>query len=280
MAEGPHTDQNGSGKGAKPLERYFQILEMVAAFPEELTLAELAASLGLPKTTIYRLVTGLLDSELVIHGRADGLRLAPRLLNLIHAGSDGSEVELLARTCLRDLARQTGLTAYIAKLQGTMARTVATETPNANFSLHVNPGSHMVWHATASAKAILAFQSPDFIRLCLAEPLPKLTPTTKTDLAEVLKELEEVRATGLATCYAEDHEGFGALAAPIRIPDIGIKYSVGLCGPLELVKRNMTDASKDILQQGAEKLSALILTSTNVVAQRRKRTVPAGEAEA
>lgn len=271
MARDHQNDQSGSGKGAKPLERYFQILEMIAAFPEEITPAELAASLGLPKTTIYRLLTGLVESELVIYGRADGLRLAPRLLNLIHAGSDGSEVELLTRTHLRDLAHEMGLTAYIAKLQGTQARTVAMQTPNANFSLHVNPGTHMVWHATASAKAILAFQSPDFIRTCLAEPLAKLTPTTKTDLREVLTELDEVRNTGIATCYAEDHEGFGALAAPIKIPDIGIMYSVGLCGPLELVIRNMTDASKQVLKQGAEKLSASIVTGSNVTAQRQQR---------
>ncbi len=222
---------------ARPLERYIQVLEMLAAFPEDMTLADLAVTLDLPKSTVYRLLTGLVESRLITPGpgRASGYRLAPRLLRLLHLGSEAPDIELVVQQHLQDLAEASANTAYLTKLTGTKVRSIVMRAPSANWCIYVAPGSEMFPHATASAKAIMAFQSKETIQKALEAPLPRLTKATRTDRREVRAEYKRVREDGFATCHAEDVDGFGAVACPVEIPQVGVLYSVGITGPLDVV---------------------------------------------
>jgi len=222
---------------ARPLERYIQILEMLAAFPEDMTLADLTVALDLPKSTVYRLLTGLMESRLITPGpgRASGYRLAPRLLHLLHLGADGQDIELVVQQHLQELAEKSANTSYLAKLTGMKVHSIVMRAPSTSWCIYVTPGSEMFPHATASAKAIMAFQPEDVIKKVLSEPLPKLTRFTKTDPEEIAADYKRVREDGYATCHAEDVEGFGAVACPIQIPEVGVLYSVGITGPLDVV---------------------------------------------
>ena len=52
-----------------PLERYLRLLEIIAAFPDQLALADVAALSDLPKTTAHRLLKGLVKAELASGGQ-------------------------------------------------------------------------------------------------------------------------------------------------------------------------------------------------------------------
>lgn len=256
---------------ARPLERYIQILEMLAAFPEDMTLADLAVTLDLPKSTVYRLLTGLMESKLIVPGpgRASGYRLAPRLLQLLHHGAEGRDIELIVQHHLQDLAETTANTSYLTKLSGNKVHSVVMRAPSTNWCIYVTPGSQMFPHATASAKAIMAFQPEDVIRKALSETLPKLTKFTKTDPAEIMAEYKRVREDGFAVCQAEDVEGFGAVACPVEIPEIGVIYSVGITGPLDVVFNCPVSERAVQVKQAAKKI-ALSMQSNSRVANALK----------
>jgi DNA-binding IclR family transcriptional regulator len=131
------------------------------------------------------------------------------------------------------------------------------QAPTALSGIYVVPGSEMLPHATASAKAILAFQPESVAKAALANPLPKLTTNTKTDIGEILAEYAEVRRNGYAVCVSEDVDGVGAVACPIRLQDVGVLYSVGITGTVDAITGPMDDHVRR-LRGFATKLSAAI----------------------
>ena len=65
-------------KPGTPLQRYFRLLEVVAGFPAGVTLAQLVGLLGLPKTTVHRLLRGLTEVGALTEGPGGTYRLGPR----------------------------------------------------------------------------------------------------------------------------------------------------------------------------------------------------------
>src|SRR6185437_11652099 len=79
------------------------------------------------------------------------------------------------------------------------------------------PGSQTHLHSTAMGKALLAEMQNDEIRALLgARPLPRLTPSTKVALPQLIKEIEAVRRLGYATSEEENRQGFFSAGAVVR----------------------------------------------------------------
>jgi DNA-binding IclR family transcriptional regulator len=160
---------------------------------------------------------------------------------MLYAGAPDSWIERLTLPLLKELADQTEETCFFARLGDLRIHSVAFVTPENTVRAYVVPGRELWPHAAASAKAILAFQNETIIRAALEPVLPKLTDRTKTRLADVLKELAEVRRTGIAYCVGEDFQGFAGIACPVHIESIGVKYSVAITGTVDsLIEKNRT----------------------------------------
>ncbi len=251
---------------SRPLDRYVCVLELLAAFPEGLPLIEVAEALSLHKATAHRLLKALAETGLVTSGTHRGHRyqLGQRFQQLLQAGSDDGQVDVLSRPHLHSLTADTGETSYITRLRGARVHMVSYEAPEARWRDYVRPGLEAPPHAGASAKAILAFQNEAIIVRALSGTLPALTAHTHTDVRWVRAEYARVRKQDYATCESEVNEGLGAIAVPIRLPTVGVMYSVGLTGPLQRIMGNTFKKHLGRLRQAAEGLShALDLTRTS-----------------
>lgn len=252
----------GGERPDKPLERYLRILEVAAAYPLGVTLAELVEILELPKTTAHRLLGGLLESGALIASRErqGAFVLGPRLLGLLYVGTPDEWLEPLSRPLLTDLAERTGLSAFIGKLSGRHLRAVASAAPSTATVLgYVMPGRELWLHAAASGKAVLAFQPPGRVRQ-LVPSLPALTDRTVTDYKTLEEELARVRASGVATCEGEDVVGFGGIACPIHLPDLGVIYAVAVTGTNEMLFGARERDYVEALRDAAKRLSRAIGT--------------------
>jgi DNA-binding IclR family transcriptional regulator len=211
-----------------PLERYFTILEKVAAHPG-LSAGDLAELCALPFPTVHRLIGGLRKAGLLTGGeRRKGYELGTRLLRLVQSGSDDSWIRITAQRKLDELAEKLGETCYMAKLIDDRVVSVAWATPTDGLRGHVIPGLSQPLHAAACAKAILAHQPEAFVRSLLRDPLPKLCTNTKTDVEEILAVMNSVRDQGFATCVNENELGVAAIACPISVAGVGVIYSIGV----------------------------------------------------
>ena len=87
-------------------------------------------------------------------------------------------------------------------------------------------------HACSCSKAIAAFADDAFQSEVLSSPLRAYTGQTKTSPADIEQEFAGIRACGYAECVEEIEVGVSSVAAPIRIGNLGVPFSVGATGPI------------------------------------------------
>ncbi|KZD04106.1 hypothetical protein AUP43_03095 [Oceanibaculum pacificum] len=246
------------------MERYVMALEAVAASPHGLSLSSLAQQCDLPVATTHRLLQALQKTGLVTAsgGKRKDYQLGMRLLRLLHAGADDAWVQIAVQPVLDRLANRFGETCFVTRLTGNHVMSLAWAVPEKGLRGYVFPGHMMPPHASASAKAILAYQAPAFIDEILSQPLVKLAQETKTDPAAVKADYAEVRDRRYATCWNEMEPGVGALAVPIELPDVGVIYSLGASGLIERLNSRPLDESLEMMRAAADNLSRALRNST------------------
>lgn len=223
-----HDDkQPNSDAKRSPLDRYFSVLEIIAAHPG-VSAAEIAQLCTLPFPTVHRLIQGLRAEGLLVGDRRKNYQLGPRLLRLLQAGSDESWISITVQKRLDRVADLVSETCYLAKLAHDSVISVAWATPAGGLKGHVIPGLTQPLHAAACAKAILAHQDEGFVRSLVKEPLPKLAINTVTRYDDFLQELAIVRDRGYATCINENEYGVTAIACPVLLDRTGVMYSIGV----------------------------------------------------
>ncbi len=225
---------DASGNASGPLERYMSLLELVAAFPDELSSTEIANALQLPKSTVHRLLRVLARSGLVEGGdRGRHIILGTRLTRLLHASRTTDWIEAAALPHLSQAAANYGEACYfLSCLSGHRVFVVASAYGDPKWRSYVEVGQEIPQHVGASAKMILAHQNEDIVRKALAGPLKAFTSETCTDPKLVQKEIRDARKFGYATCINGINDGMSALAVPILLRDAGVIYSVAVTGPI------------------------------------------------
>ena len=234
------------------LTRYATVLDALAAAPAGLTLIEVVRATGLPRGTAHRLL-GALRGVGFIAGR-DGRKvyvLGPRLLRLLHLGQEPAAVEAAVRPLLGGLTARFGETAFLAKLTGRKVRSVAMETPDSESQSYVQPGRFMPVHATASAKAIWAYQEDGAVARVLAEPRARFTEKTRSGEAELRADLERVRQCGFAVCDGELDPGVLSYACPVHLDGAGVLYAIGMVGLSQRLGRFGTQEVVAALREAA-----------------------------
>lgn len=251
--------QTSAKSKENPLERYFSILEAVAAHPAA-SVAEIADVCALPLPTAHRLILSLKSSGLLAAGdKRRGIELGSRLLRLLQSGSEDAWIKIIVQKALDGIAEEISETSYFAKLQNDEVISIAWATPPTGLKGHVIPGLSQPLHAAACAKAILAHQNPERVRQMLSGPLPKLSINTKTSLKDVLAEHEDVRESGFATCVNENETGVVAVACPVVTPGIGTIYSIGVMSLSDRWTPERTSTAVKLLQEAAAEVSRSII---------------------
>ena len=243
-----------------PLERYMSVLETIAPFAEGLTAAELEAALDLPKTTVNRLLHALLDGGMLTldTSRGRSYRLGERMLRLLHSSPDAGWVEKISQRPLQTLAERTGLSAFISKFDGASIKSITCVAPDTPIRMYVVPGMSMPANATATGKAILAFQAKEAVDRVLAERLDSFTGNTVVDAANLREELQRTRLRGFAVDLAEHVAGLGSIAYPIFTPPADVAYAVGITGPYGQVIEQNFESNCAAVADAASRLGKLL----------------------
>lgn len=243
------------------LERQLAVLERVAQAPAGLSFTAIQQSLGLSKATAHRLVQSLCAVGLLDAGdeAARLYRLGGRLIRLLGLTVSPDRLVPLARPVLAGVVEAFGETAFLAMLRGRDVETITMVTPVKDWQGHVHPGRIMPAHAAASAKAIFAFQDEATWDALLRPPLQAFTARTLVDPAAITREYRRIRKRGFATCTEEIDPGQMAIAAPIRLGDVGTVFSVCVVGPTNRIREHSIERIAASLTSAASRLSELFL---------------------
>src|SRR5262245_5455503 len=250
------TKRTRSAAKKSPLDRYVTMLETIASAPDA-NLSELAELCHLPFSSAHRVLHTLVRSRLVVAaaGKRGEYALGPRLLRLLHTGLDEAWLRIHGQQTIDELAEQLDDTCFINKLIGKEVVTVAWAAPDHQARGFLVPGITQPLHASASAKAILAYQPIAFIRKVMPDRLPKLCTETKIKLKDVIADLEQVRSQGFATCWNEYEQGVGAIACPVLLADADVIYSVGVTGLMDRLSRQPIEKYTAVIRNAADSIA-------------------------
>src|SRR6266540_1617876 len=122
---------------------------------------------------------------------------------------DGLDVRTVARPHLERLVAQTGETATLSVPGGTQPFTIDFVPSPSNVASRAELGRPSITHATVTGKLLLAFGPLSLDRLG-PEPYERFTNRTLTTRAELAREIDRVRAQGVAYGREEREAGLNA----------------------------------------------------------------------
>lgn len=236
------------------VDRALRILEILARSGES-GVTDVAAALGVHKSTAFRLVATLEQHGLVeqVEGRGK-YRLGVGLLRLAGATSARLDVVQEARPLCKQLAAATGETVNLATLSGHSALYLDQVAGPSALQPHNWVGQHIPLHATSNGKVLLAWLPPSQLADLLGR-LPAYTDATITSKASLRRELEQVRERGYALAVDELEVGLTAIAAPVRNAHGDVVCSMSLSGPTFRLSEERFAEVTPLLVEAADELS-------------------------
>jgi IclR family transcriptional regulator, acetate operon repressor len=197
------------------LDRAFRLLDAFRMPPQNLTLDELTARSGLPRSTAHRLA-GQLEGLGALERSRRGWRLGMTLFELGQMVPRQQHLRDVALAYMEDLYEATRETVQLAVLDDGEVLYVEIIAGHRRVATPSRRGGRMPAHCTALGKAMLAF-SADAGRGRLAQhpELPARTSRTLTDPTLLRRELHDVRRLGLAYDRQEADDGLVCVAAPL-----------------------------------------------------------------
>ncbi len=230
------TGAAGSGREPGPsqvqsVDRAVAILYLLAERGDA-GVTEVAAALGVHKSTAFRLIAALEAGNLVEQdGERRKYHLGRGVLRLAGATAARLELPTESRPVCRQLAADLGEAVNVAILDGDEATNILQEYGTASITGRNWIGQRTPLHATASGQVLLAWMDAVARKEFLGTKLHRYTPASVTRPAALEAELERVREQGWAATTEEFELGLNAVAAPICGATGEVVGAVGVSGP-------------------------------------------------
>lgn len=237
------------------IERAADVLALFAHTGPTLGVTEIAQTLGLSKTVVYRVLASFRAKGFVeFDERTRRYSMGPMVLTLGLTYLDRIDVRGLAREAMQRLSDQTNETATLSVRSGWTRVYIDQVTPSRDIKMVVPLGRPFPLHAGGSSKALLAFLTREEQEAYLEMTLARLTPLTVTDPDQLRKELAMVRRRGYAVTMGERQSGAGAVAAPVLGLDGWPVAAMSICGPVERFREDV-DAAVELLLETTRSMS-------------------------
>ncbi|GAA3580963.1 IclR family transcriptional regulator [Amycolatopsis ultiminotia] len=224
-----------TGKRSPAVAQAFAVLDVLAERQRGLRLSEIAVAIGLPKSSVHRLLATM--GELgVTRKTGDGrFVVGPRMAAYAEPGGELTGLLGMFYTCAGQIRDRQDETVQLAVLSGAQVTFVAHVDTTKPVRLQTRIGRQLPAHASASGKAILAFRDETDLRPVLGTGLPQLTEATIHDEAVFRGELALVAERGYATEVEEMTADLSCFSAPVLDGDGRAVAAVTACVPTNSV---------------------------------------------
>jgi DNA-binding IclR family transcriptional regulator len=209
-----------------------------------LSLGEIAKRIGLPRSTVQRLVNALIDEGLVVASSPEGgLRLGPEIQSL--AAASRIAVVDLVRPVLEKLSRKTGETVDLAVFCDDHMLFVDQVIGTHRLRAVSAVGERFPMTSTANGKAALVLLDDAAVDAIASREL-EARAAGKKAIRQLRAEIDRVRETGLAVDLDEHTEGISAVGVAFRTPT-GLIYAISIPVPSQRFARLRDALAEDLL---------------------------------
>lgn len=221
---------------SQSLGKALQILVHLGTEPA--TLDELAAVVGVHKTTVLRLLRTLAEENFVFRDATHRYHLGSRVFELSSRGLEQRPVRATAAPHLAAFNREHGRTVHLVELVGAEIVYIDKLESHDHVRMASRIGLRAPVYSTAAGKVLSADLPDAELDEVLAQAtFRRATPNTITDPREFRTELARVRAQGWAHDREENEPSINCISAPVRdasgatvaavsvsVPDIVLTY--------------------------------------------------------
>ncbi len=250
------------------IDRYnVRVLERALSLLGELTdggslkLSELSERLHMSSSTVFRLLSTLANYGYVEHNASTGgYRLGLSCLELAHAFLRSNDIRKVALPILENLRDSSTETVHLAILNNwDVVYLEKLENLQAIGAMGSRVGGRSPSYCTGLGKILLAFENPDEVRMHFEKAgLLRFSPTTITNVDDLIQHLERVRCVGYAMDIGEHEEDVECIAAPIRDIEGNVIAAISVSKP----------KGRKTLQNDGVELINLILDAAGKISSR------------
>jgi DNA-binding IclR family transcriptional regulator len=233
------------------IEKALDVLFHLHAAPAPVGVTQLGRAVGLPKSSVHRLLASLARRGLVQQDARGGYEPGMGLVALGLGAQERDPLMIAARPVLESEAAATDETVFLVALR--TRRLVVLDKAEGTGFLRASPrvGSTVPVHATAVGNLFLAFGDAPLVRM----PLERFTEHTRTSAVELERAVARARRDGTATSREEWMPGLSVLAAPISVRG-RMRGALALGAPTPRLPESAEDALLARVRAAAERISA------------------------
>jgi IclR family transcriptional regulator, acetate operon repressor len=201
----------------KSLDRGLDILEFVAGCSEPPSFSQLLASLGIPRSSLFHLLTNLLSRNFLQRDpQTERYRLGAGVVAIArkaHRPSLGDRVTPFLRQLSLEMSETCGFYVRIAEQVEVVASAISTQA----LSYTMKVGMNAPLYAVSAGKIMLSeLPAAELSRYLARVTLAPVTPHTIRSKVRLKQEIQDVKATGFAYSREEFTLGITAIATAVR----------------------------------------------------------------
>jgi IclR family transcriptional regulator, KDG regulon repressor len=242
------------------VNRAIDILELFPKSSETLGITEIAAALGVSKSTAHGLVNTLAKRDFLEQDPATRrYRLGVKIIHLGLFLVQNSQLGQAIHPWADMLCDQLQEVVHVALLAGDAALVIQRFEPKTPYLLFPQTGSSLPIHSTSVGKILLAFSPADIQdRILKMAPLLRKTPYTMTDPVLIVEELKKIQLQGYAMDQEESLTGVTCVGAPIRDRSSQVVAAISLSGSKMRMEGKGMDNIIEAVRGTAMKISSVM----------------------
>lgn len=197
--------------------RAVAIMELFCEIRPELSLTEISGLMDLHKSTVYSILSTLVQRGYVIKNpESSKYKLGLKLFELGKLVQDGIELKVVAEPFMKQLVLEHGETTHLVTMDEDEVFYIDKKESPQSIRIISQIGRRLPAHCTGVGKILLAHLPEKKVRQILQKKgLKAFTPNTITDMDKLLEHLQMVLKNGYALDDQEFTEGLKCVAAPV-----------------------------------------------------------------
>ncbi len=242
------------GDTVQSVERAIDLLYCFSIGQPDLSINDFVKKTGLKRTTVFRLLNSLKEKDLIIKNNDTGLyHLGLPFVGFGQIVSETLDVRKEALPVLKSISKQTNETVSLNIVQANRRVCVEKADGQEDIRQFVRLGYPYPLVKGASGKVLLAHLAPDFIEDSICDWEEENSSSISRE--DYLKELEEIRQSGVAISKNERVFGAYSISAPILDASNQLTAGLSMSGLVGRLDNEMENEYMNLIKEGAREIS-------------------------
>jgi len=217
----------------KSFDKIASVLRLFSVDRPTLEFKEIQELLGFNKSTLYRLISNLVEQELLCQDRSDHTyKPGPLLIRLGFIACQNFSLQNITTPILRELASKTGKTVHLAQRLGNEVFYLDRQDGQETLIVKSRIGMTRPIYSTGLGKVLAAYLEEDeVLKLVSNIEFKPYTQNTITDPKVFMEKMKEIREKGYAIDNREHNKDVRCVAVPVWGASQIVILAISIAGP-------------------------------------------------